>query len=315
MQVPNRLVLAPVDSVFDRPCRGLYKRFGPGLTVSEIINAQTILQNMAKAAPLFTPAPGESPFSVQLTDHDPRRLHDAVRRVTDAVEGIDFIDFNMGCPSRNVVNSGNGVAMMKSPEVVEACVQAMAKASSVPVTVKMRTGWEANAPNAVDIARISVDAGAVMVAVHGRSYRQGFTGPVDYDVMAAVVDAVPVPVIGNGGIKCVRDAEEMVTRTGCHAVMVATGAFGNPWLLSSLLAGMDTAPTIDQRFDIMKEHLRRSVEEAGEPFGVLRMRKHMAWYMKGLPQAAAARRTVMTITDMHELLDYLDGYRAGIVQS
>ena len=313
--MPNRLVLAPVDSVFDRPCRGLYKQFGPGLTVSEIINAQTILQNMGKAYPILSPATGESPFSVQLTDHDPQRLYDAVRRVTDAVDGIDFIDFNMGCPSRNVVNAGNGVAMMKSPKLAGACVNAMAKASPVPVTVKMRTGWEADAPNAVEIARISVEAGATMVAVHGRSYRQGFTGPVNYDVIAGVKEAVPVPVIGNGGIKCVGDAENMITQTGCHAIMVATGAFGNPWLLSSLLAGEDRDPTIAGRFEIMKEHLRRSVEDAGEPYGVLRMRKHMAWYMKGLPGAAAARRSVMSIVDMHELLDYLDEYQARIVQS
>jgi len=312
--LPNRLVLAPVDSVFDAPCRGLFKEFGPGLTVGEILNSQTVLQNIGKASKILTPWENETPFAVQLADHDPGRLYDAVKLATDTVDRIDFIDFNMGCPSRNVVKSGNGVAMMKTPELAGACVEALVKASPVPVTVKMRTGWESDEPNAELVARICVDAGASMVTVHGRPYRQGFSGPVNYEIIAGVVDAVDVPVIGNGGIKCVEDAQAMITQGGCHGVMVATGAFGNPWLLSSLMAGEDTAPTVHQRFDIMIEHLKRSVHDVGPTFGVLRMRKHLAWYMKGLPGAAAARRSVMTIADMGELIDYLDGYRSQIVE-
>ncbi len=312
VQFKSRVLLAPVDAVFDAPCREIYRSIGGGGSFGEICEVHLVLRNFERAKEKLIPFAGEEPYFVQLAGHEPELLAEAARKVYENIQGVHGIDFNLGCPSKLVVKSGNGVALMKNPELAARCVEAMANATPLPVSVKMRAGFDPHHKNAPEVAAACVDAGACMVTVHGRVRNQFYSGEVDFDIIAQTVDAVEVPVIGNGGIKSVEDAQHMIEKTGCSGVMVATGAFGNPWLLKEIESGRKVEPSIHEKFATVFTHIRRNVEFYGERRGVVLMRKHLGWYIRSAPYAAQLRKRIMTMESYDELISVLGKYLSGL---
>jgi len=291
----NRLFLAPVDGVFDRSFRALAIRHGVGLTCSEIIPARALLQKNAKALLWLKRAEGERPFQAQLSEHDPEVLAICAEKI--AAAGLaELIDLNMGCPSRTVVNSGNGAALMRSPDLVRRIVSSVRKAVELPLSVKIRAGWDDSNRNAVEIARIAEGEGADFITVHGRTKAQGFSGKADWSVIADVVNAVKIPVIGNGDVVSSTSAQGMMAESGCAGVMIARGAFGDPWVIDRILQENDGIfPSLEELEKEILLHFSLMCEALGDDAGVKRMRSHIAWYVKGLRHVAAFRREIVRI--------------------
>lgn len=291
VDIPNRVVAAPMAGVSDRAFRDLAREMGCGLTYTEMISAQALIHGSANTARLLDIA-GEHPVSVQLFGADPGVLARAARLVVEA--GADVVDLNMGCPTPKIVKCGEGAALMREPNRAGEIVAAVAAAVSVPVTVKMRKGWAEGDPDAVQLARAVVSAGAAAVAVHGRLRADFFGGQADWDIIRAVKEAVPVPVIGNGDIRSGRDAARMLAVTGCDAVMIGREARGNPWIFRNVLCYLETGrepppPTREERVAMALKHFDLLLRYKGEARAVLEMRKHLAWYTRGLPGAARLR--------------------------
>ena len=296
----NRLFLAPVDGVFKRSFRRIAADMGVGLTCSEMIAARGF-EYSAKIQDQARPADEERPFCVQLSEHDPEILARAARRIEDR-KGADIVDLNMGCPSRTVVNSGNGSALLKSPERVRDIVRAVRKAIRLPLSVKIRIGWDDPSRNALEISKIIEEEGADLITVHGRTRAQMFGGAADWNAIGEVKAKRSIPVIGNGDVFSAETARELLARTGCDGVMIARGAFGNPWLIRRILRDDDAfTPSHEERRDTILAHLRAECEQLGEDGGVKFFRKHLAWYVKGLPGAATFRREAMIIPERNAL--------------
>ncbi len=308
--------LAPMAGITNPPFRRLCRELGAALTVTELISCHAVLHLFAKernrrrargtkTLALLEHAPGERPFVVQLYGRDPEPMAEAARII--AGEGADIIDLNFGCPARKVVKDGLGcgVALMRDPSLVGRIAGAVKAAVDVPVTAKIRAGWSAAEKNAAEVARVLEEAGAAALCVHGRTREQGHAGPVDLDAIASVAGAVSIPVAGNGGIRGLADAEEMIRRTGCARVAVGQGSKGNPWIFREL-AGGPGAPGLAERVATCRRHLELYVEWIGESRAVLEMRKHACWYLKGFDGAAAVRRRMGEAVDaeaFHRLLD------------
>ena len=215
------------------------------------------------------------------------------------------IDVNMGCPMAKIVGNGEGSALMKNPALAAEIVRAMTNAVKLPITVKIRAGWDADSINAVELAKRLEDAGASMICVHGRTREQMYAGHADWEIIRRVKEAVTVPVMGTGDIFCAEDALCMQKETGCDGIMIARGAQGPPWIFAEILAAMEertyTSPTLAERFEIALEHVRMLVEQKGERTGIAESRKHMAWYLHGIRGGAAARNAVMTATTIADI--------------
>ncbi|HUT76489.1 MAG TPA: tRNA dihydrouridine synthase DusB [Polyangia bacterium] len=308
--------LAPMAGITNPPFRRLCRELGAVLTVTELISCHAVIHLFAKernrrgrqgtkTLALLERHPGERPLAIQLYGRDPEQMAEAARIV--AGMGAEIVDLNFGCPARKVVKDGRGcgVALMRDPALVGRIAGAVLAAVGVPVTAKIRAGWSAAEQNAVAVARVLAEAGISALCVHGRTREQGHAGPVDLDAIAAVVDAVAVPVIGNGGIRGRDDAEEMIRRTGCARVAVGQASKGNPWIFSEI-GGGPGAPGLEERVAICRRHLGFYLEWCGEERAVLEMRKHACWYLKGFAGAAAVRRRMGEAVDaaaFHRLLD------------
>lgn len=312
VRVANRVVLAPMAGATGSVFRRLAREAGAGLVYGELVSARGLLQSNRKSEHFLTIHPAEHPVALQLFGSNPHVMAEAAVRVAQA--GADIVDVNLGCPVPKVAGSGDGCALMLHPDLVYAIVLAMVKAiSPVPVTVKMRRGWDPEHPYAVQVAQAAAAAGAAAIAVHGRWRGQRHQGPVDLGVIAAVKAAVPVPVIGNGGITSVADARRMMEVTGCDAVMVGQAALGNPWLLGQIaaaLAGEEVppAPGAGERIEMALRHLRMFVAEEGER-ALPALRGPLAWYLKGLPGAGAVRERINRLERAAEVEDLLLNYR------
>ena len=303
--------------VTEAPFRGICKRMGAALTYTEMISAKGLHYNpdarVSRAMLTFDPA--ETPCAVQLFGSEPSLMADRAAWVV-AEYGADVacIDVNMGCPVTKVVSNGEGSALMRTPDLAAAIVRAMAEAVSVPITVKFRKGWDDASINAPEFARAMEAAGASAVCVHGRTRQQFYRGTADWDVIAEVKGAVTVPVIGSGDVFSAADARAMLSRTGCDAVMVARGAQGNPWIFREARALIDRGevlppPSALERIDMAREHARTLVAFGGE-HAVTRMRKHVGWYITGMPAASRVRERVNHITSSAELDALLAEYAA-----
>ncbi|HIT18780.1 MAG TPA: tRNA dihydrouridine synthase DusB [Candidatus Fimivivens faecavium] len=284
--------LAPMAGVADRALREVCRGFGAAWAVGEMASAKGILMGSEKSAELLAPDP-ERPYAVQLFGTEPGLIAQAARRA-EAL-GPDFIDLNMGCPAPKVVNTGAGSALMKNPALAEKIVRAAVDAVKIPVTVKIRKGFDDGSVNAPEFAKRMEAAGAAAVAVHGRTRAQMYAPPVDLGVIAEVRRAVSVPVIGNGDIAAAKDAKRMLDETGCDLVMIGRGALGAPWLFREISAFLKDGtelppPPLEERFSVMRRQLILLLEYRGESVGLREARKHAAWYMTGLGGAAALRR-------------------------
>ena len=313
----GNVVLGPMAGITEAPFRAICKRMGAGLTFTEMVSAKGLHYNpdaeISKA--LLTLAPEEVPCAVQIFGAEPELMAAQARRIVELHgANVALIDINMGCPVTKVVSKGEGSALMRTPDLAAKIVRRVAEASGVPVSAKFRSGWCADDVNAVEFARAMEAAGASAVTVHGRTRDQFYRGRADWDVIAAVKEAVDIPVIGSGDVFCAADAKAMFEQCGVDAVMVARGAQGNPWIFTQVRALLDTGveiepPSAFERIDVAREHAAALVAFGGE-HAFTRMRKHVAWYITGMPDAALVRRRANEVASYRELDDLLARFRA-----
>ena len=308
VELENRYILGPMAGVTDLPFRLLCREQGAGLLCMEMVSAKAILYNNRNTEQLLTIHPEEKPVSLQLFGSDPKIMSEMAKRIEERPFAI--LDINMGCPVPKVVKNGEGSALMKEPKLVYEIVSAVVKAIEKPVTVKIRKGFDDDQVNAVEIAKIIEEAGAAAVAVHGRTREQYYSGTADWDIIRQVKEAVSIPVIGNGDVTSPQKAEELVRQTGCDGVMIARGAQGNPWIFSEMTAYEQTGevparPDKDAVRKMMLRHARLQLEYKGDYLGIREMRKHVAWYTKGIPKAARLREKINAVESYEELENLL----------
>ena len=305
----NNVILAPMAGVTDLPFRLLCREQGAGLVCMEMVSAKAIYYNNKNTEALMAVHPDERPASLQLFGSDPVIISEMAKRIEE--RPFDILDINMGCPVPKVVNNGEGSALMKEPKLVEQILTALVKAVDKPVTVKIRKGFDEEHVNAVEIAKIAEACGVSAVAVHGRTREQYYSGQADWEIIAAVKDAVKIPVIGNGDVNGPEAAERLLAATGCDGVMIGRAAQGNPWIFREVAHYLETGerldpPTAAQRRDMVIRHARLQLKYKGEYTAVREMRKHLAWYTTGLPHSARFRQTINSMESMEELLEGVD---------
>ena len=308
IELENRYILGPMAGVTDLPFRLLCREQGAGLLCMEMVSAKAIYYNNRNTESLLEIHPDERPVSLQLFGSDPKIMSEMAKRIEE--RPFALLDVNMGCPVPKVVKNGEGSALMKEPKLVYEIVSALVKAIEKPVTVKIRKGFDDDHVNAVEIAKIIEEAGAAAVAVHGRTREQYYSGKADWDIIRQVKEAVSIPVIGNGDVTSPQKADELVRRTGCDGIMIARGAQGNPWIFSEMIHWEETGempprPDKDAVREMMLRHARLQLEYKGEFSGIREMRKHVAWYTKGLKGAAKLREKVNAVESLEELENLL----------
>jgi tRNA-dihydrouridine synthase B len=304
IEIKNNTVLAPMAGVTDLPFRNICKELGVGLVCAEMVSAKGLFHENEKTEKMLQISELEHPISLQLFGSDPKILHEMVKKLDEYP--IDIIDINMGCPAKKIIKNLEGSALLKDPKLVGNIVKAMSSATKKPVTVKIRKGYNDSNINAVEVAKIIEHNGAAAIAIHGRTREEFFTGKVDLDIIKQVKQSVSIPVIGNGDILTPQDAKNMMEQTNCDGVMIARGAQGNPWIFKRIAWYLETgelleAPTLDERIEVALRHGRMLIEYKGELKGMREMRKHVAWYTKGLHDSAKVRLDINKATTYNEL--------------
>ena len=310
IELDTPVALAPMAGISDLPYRVICREFGCGLTVSEMVSAKGLLYKNEKTFAMLQIDEAERPTAIQLFGSVPEELAEAARIVE--ARGADIIDFNMGCPVPKVVNNGEGSALMKVPELAGKILEAMVKAVRVPVTVKFRAGWDEEHRNAVEIAKIAEASGVAAVAVHGRTRNQFYMGKADWEIIRRVKEAVRIPVFGNGDVFTAGDGLRMFKETNCDGLMLARGAYGNPWLFTQLraaLAGKDIpAVTAGEKLQQIILHATALVDFKGEKVAIREMRSHASAYIKGLPRASEYREKFHRLETLREMVDLVNSY-------
>ncbi|MCQ2514123.1 MAG: tRNA dihydrouridine synthase DusB [Ruminococcus sp.] len=308
VKLKSPALLAPMAGVSDKAYRELCMRFGAGYCVSEMVSSKALSFNNKKSEDLMTTSEFERPCGIQIFGDDPACMAQAVEHAMQNTP--DIIDINMGCPAPKISGNGSGSALMKNPQLCGEIVQAVVKSSPVPVTVKIRKGWDDSMINAVEVAKIVEQAGASAITVHGRTRQQYYKPPVDYQIIRQVREAVKIPVIANGDIDSAEKAKEVMNITGCDFVMIGRASLGNPWLFSQINSYLENPeiplyyPTIEEKLQIMVEHITAMVEYKGEYMALRQARKLVAGYFKGMRGAASFRNEagkIETLQDLHNL--------------
>ena len=304
----SHAVLAPMAGVSDRAYRELCVRFGAAYCVSEMVSSKALSFNSKKSEELMEISDLERPCGIQIFGDDPKCMADAAKHALE--NKPDIIDINMGCPAPKISSNGSGSALMKNPRLCGEIVKAVTAVTDIPVTVKIRKGWDDDSVNAVEVAKICESAGAAAITVHGRTRQQYYKPPVDYDIIKAVRESVSVPVIANGDIDSAERAKEVMDITGCDLVMIGRATLGNPWIFSQINAYLENpnvkihTPDLEERLGVMIEHIGNMVEYKGEHMAMLQARKLVVGYFKGMKGAAALRNEagkIKTLDDLYEL--------------
>lgn len=304
----SHAVLAPMAGVSDRAYRELCVRFGAAYCVSEMVSSKALSFNSKKSEELMEISDLERPCGIQIFGDDPKCMADAAKHALE--NKPDIIDINMGCPAPKISSNGSGSALMKNPRLCGEIVKAVTAVTDIPVTVKIRKGWDDDSVNAVEIAKICESAGAAAITVHGRTRQQYYKPPVDYGIIRAVRESVSVPVIANGDIDSAERAKEVMDITGCDLVMIGRATLGNPWIFSQINAYLENpnvkihTPDLEERLGVMIEHIGKMVEYKGEHMAMLQARKLVVGYFKGMKGAAALRNEagkIKTLDDLYEL--------------
>lgn len=304
VEINGKVVLAPMAGVADRAFRELCVGYGAAYVVSEMISSKGVSMGDRKSKDLMFLSETERPAAVQIFGSDPFIMAESVEIVMQVNPQI--IDINMGCPAPKIAGNGGGASLAKNPELAEKIVKAVVEASPVPVTVKIRAGWDENSINAVEMAKRAENAGASAITVHGRTRKQMYSPPVDRNIIAEVKKAVSIPVIGNGDIIDEQSAAEMLEETNCDLIMVGRGALGCPWVFSQINAYLEHEriipnPPVSERMRVMIKHIETLCQYKGDYVGIREARKHTGWYTKGLRGAAKYRQELGALETMEQL--------------
>lgn len=298
------VVLAPMSGVTDMPFRKLVKSYGAGLVVSEMIASQEMLRASEKTKKMSTSCDDESPIAVQLAGTDPDIMAQAAKM--NEMRGADIIDINMGCPVKKIVKSYAGSALMRDEKLAGQIMQAVKAAVNIPVTVKMRLGWDDTTRNAQTLAKMAEDIGLSCVTVHGRTRDQMYGGQADWQAIAPIKESVSIPVIGNGDILSLEDVDALFEQAGVDGVMIGRGAYGRPWFLKQVMHYIETGehlppPPLTEQRDVVISHYEAMLDHYGEHVGVRHARKHISWYCKGLTGATQFRSEIMKVTSPQDV--------------
>lgn len=305
LEIQGRAVLAPMAGVADRAFREICTQYGASYVVSEMISSKGLQYHDKKTAELMELGKAEHPAGIQLFGDDPAAMAEAAKMAMEF--SPDVIDINMGCPAPKVSCNGSGSALMKNPPLCGEIVAAVKAAVSIPVTAKIRKGWDSSTVNAVEVAKICEAAGADAITVHGRTREQMYTPPADWDIIRQVKQAVSVPVIGNGDVVSAQSAALLLEQTGCDLVMVGREALGNPWIFTQINAYLTDScrilppPGISERMMVMMKHIQKMCDYKGEHRAMNEARKHVGWYLKGLKNAAEFRRRAGYLENWEQL--------------
>lgn len=305
----NKVFLAPMAGVTDVVFRTLCKEQGCGLTYSEMVSAKGIMYDNDNTKKLLEINEKEGKVAVQLFGSDPNVLADMAKKLDDN-DDIGFFDINMGCPAPKIVKNGDGSALMKNPKLIGQIVKAVSSNTKKPLTIKIRKGFDDDCVNAVEIAKIVEENGGSGLAIHGRTREQFYSGTADWDIIRKVKESVSIPIIGNGDITSPEKAKEIFDYTGCDAIMIGRAAQGNPWIFKRVVHYLETGeilekPSINEKIDVAIKHLHMLVEYKGEYIGIREMRKHLGWYIKGMPKSSEMRVTINSVEDSQKMEDLL----------
>lgn len=310
VEIDNFTVLAPLAGITNLPFRLLAKRAGCGLVCSEMISSNGLVYNSGKTVQLLDSTPEEKPLSVQIFGSNPQIMADAARIVQES--GADIVDINFGCSVKKILKSNSGSALMKDPALAGRILKSVRQAVSIPLTIKIRSGWEPTGKQAMEIARLAEDCGVDAIAVHPRTATQGFRGKADWPIITMIKKNLTIPVIGNGDVAAPADAFRMVQDTGCDGVMVGRAAIGNPLIFNQIIAEAKGRQAIfindGQRIDMMLEYLRDSVCYLGEKTACRIMRSRLCWFVKGMRNAGQFRNAIRFIASEKEATDLIRQY-------
>ena len=313
IEIKNNIVLAPMAGVCNSAFRKIIKEMGCGLLYAEMVSDKGMIYNSKRTKDMLYFEECERPLVQQIFGSDKESFVEAAKMVYDIMKP-DIIDINMGCPVPKVaLKSQAGAALLKSPEKIREIVSSVVKAVPIPVTVKIRSGWDNNSINAVEVAKIAEECGASAITVHGRTRSQGYSGTVNLDIIKAVKENVSIPVIGNGDIVDIESAEKMFNYTGCDAIMIGRGVLGNPWLIKKLVSYFNNGevflePSYKEKIDMCFHHMDYLTKIKDEKVSILEMRSHISWYLKGMPNAQEVKNLIFKAKTRIEIENILNEY-------
>ena len=298
------VALAPMAGVTNHAFRIICRRFGAGVVYTDMISSYGLHYRNPKTFRMFDWLPDERPVAVQIFGADPEKMASGAKAIAEA--GADIVDINLGCPVPKVTKTGAGAALMNDLDTARRIMEAVVRAVDVPVTIKTRKGPNESLVTAVELSRMAQDAGVAAVAIHGRTAAQGYSGTADWSVIRQAKEAVGIPIIGNGDVKSPEDAKRMLDETGCDGVMIGRASLGNPWIFQRTAHYLQTGellpePTLQERIEVAREHLRGMVELLGEEMGTREMRGQIPWYIKGMPGASVLRRRLTESESLEEM--------------
>lgn len=316
VEIENKIVLAPMAGICNAAFRKIIKEQGCGLMYAEMVSDKALFYKSKKTQDMLYMEEVERPITQQIFGSDKESFVAAAKYIEENMHP-DIIDINMGCPVPKVaVRAQAGAALLKNPEKIREIVSAVVESVKVPVTVKIRSGWDEDNINAVEVAKICEEAGASAICVHGRTRSQGYTGHVNYEIIRSVKEAVSIPVIGNGDVVDIPSFEKMLA-TGVDAVMIGRGTLGNPWLIKKLVTYLETGeelpdPSFDDRINMCLKHLNYLQQLKNEHLAALEIRSHVAWYLKGLPHSKEIKEKIFVCNETRDIIDILENYQKNL---